>query len=294
MPKKLEPKILLAVRCIVLNDNGETLLLKRSSKRQYNPEKWELPGGILGHGENIEDAVERQVNSETNVIVDPIPGSYFCHSRLVLDEGKYKDHTYVEISMAGNYVAGEVKITEEHTEFKWVPASRALEFDLSLESKKAIVNYVREIRFPLKPYGPQKVPVLLVARALIKNEKNQYLLLKRAREDVYQGQWELPGGKLNNLETLGTHLKREVFEETGLVIEIIEPSIHIYSNIANKGKYVGYTYINITNEAEIISGDVKLNQREHEKFGWFSKEEIFKLDIADYMKLPLTEILMRK
>jgi|SRR3989338_1445443 len=53
---------------IIVNDKGEILLGKRSAHVVY-PLFWSLPGGIIEHGESIEDAIKREVKEELGVDV---------------------------------------------------------------------------------------------------------------------------------------------------------------------------------------------------------------------------------
>jgi len=53
---------------------------------------------------------------------------------------------------------------------------------------------------------------------IITNEKDEVLIGKRIKEP-YKGRWGLPGGKLEENETLLECLKREVKEETGYDIK---------------------------------------------------------------------------
>ena len=55
------------VSAVVVNDNGEILLHKRSDFRA-----WALPSGILDPGENPADAVVREVFEETAVHIQPV------------------------------------------------------------------------------------------------------------------------------------------------------------------------------------------------------------------------------
>lgn len=52
-------------------------------------------------------------------------------------------------------------------------------------------------------------------------EHNRILLVERGREPL-KGCWSLPGGVLETGETLEQGIRREVLEETGLVIEPLE------------------------------------------------------------------------
>ena len=63
-------------------------------------------------------------------------------------------------------------------------------------------------------------PCVVAGKALIRGPQGRILLIGRwvtTCKNV-KGQWELPGGKADPGETADTALRREVKEETGLVI----------------------------------------------------------------------------
>lgn len=60
--------------------------------------------------------------------------------------------------------------------------------------------------------------------AWILNDKKEILFVKRAKtEDFMQGQWELPGGSSDFGEVPKDALKREVKEECGIDVEVLNP-----------------------------------------------------------------------
>ncbi|KJE49264.1 MULTISPECIES: NUDIX hydrolase [Acidiplasma] len=61
-----------------------------------------------------------------------------------------------------------------------------------------------------------RLPKIAVGGIIIKN--NQVLLGKR-RDEPNKNKWAIPGGKVNLNETLEEALKREMHEETGLIIK---------------------------------------------------------------------------
>ncbi len=64
------------------------------------------------------------------------------------------------------------------------------------------------------------VPHYTVTAAVIKNEKDEYLLAQRPPDGLLGGLWEFPGGKLEDGESLPDGLKREIREELAASIEV--------------------------------------------------------------------------
>lgn len=60
--------------------------------------------------------------------------------------------------------------------------------------------------------------LLVVAAALI-NDRNEVLLAQRPPHKPFPGQWEFPGGKLEQDETPETALIRELREELGILVQ---------------------------------------------------------------------------
>ena len=76
------------------------------------------------------------------------------------------------------------------------------------------------------------MPVHIIAGAgIVINEKNEILMIKNHRRG-----WEFPGGQVEVGESVINAVKREIFEETGIEIEIGE----VFCISSNTGKYPGY------------------------------------------------------
>ncbi|MFT4308943.1 MAG: NUDIX hydrolase [Candidatus Woesearchaeota archaeon] len=94
--------------------------------------------------------------------------------------------------------------------------------------------------------------------AYIFNDNNEVLLLQN-----HDNTWGIPGGHLNNKETIEKGLSREVMEETGINIAIIR-LLRLFS----KGKDVIVLYYARTSENKVTVSD------EHNDYSWVSIEEI--------------------
>lgn len=280
----MENKTLIVVRALITDHNNKVLLLKRTSNRNYNPDQWELPGGKLLENEDINIAFERIINDETNIVVTDTGRHHFVNNKFVR-EGKYKGYNYFEITLSTSYVGGTPRFDEkDHCDIIWTSGEKALDLNLSLESKKTIGMYLEKVKSEI----PTKV--IIVSRAII-FEKDKFLILQRAQSEEFPGQWELPGGKLDQFESLNDHIVREVLEETGLVINIDDPFLTVTSIVPKEGRHKGETVLSIINRASIKAGRLSITN-EHQAYKWVTKKECFDYNLAEYIKLPLTEIFL--
>lgn len=121
------------------------------------------------------------------------------------------------------------------------------------------------------------------ALAIIVNDNNQFLLLKRnPNVEMWQpGKWALVGGSVEEGETPEEAVKREIKEETGLDINKFEEKFVIQRNPDSVehifiGKYDGHPF------------DVKLNW-EHISYDWCFPEELKFLNhvpnLVDYINI---------
>jgi 8-oxo-dGTP diphosphatase len=112
----------------------------------------------------------------------------------------------------------------------------------------------------------------VAASGFIRNKNKQILIVKRADDDTYPGQWELPGGGVEFGEEPYKGLKREIGEEVGLDVQIVCPLyVGTFSSQHSKvpTQYVDIVFLcNITGSEE-----VKLSH-EHSAYRWISFEDV--------------------
>ena len=107
--------------------------------------------------------------------------------------------------------------------------------------------------------------VAAVIKAANKNGETIIFATKRGYGE-FKGGWEFPGGKIEDGETSGEALKREIMEELDTQIEVGE--------LIDTIEY-DYPAFHLSMDcfwAEIISGDLVL--KEHEDARWLTKDEI--------------------
>jgi len=108
-----------------------------------------------------------------------------------------------------------------------------------------------------------------VAAVVIPNiEGNRFLVAKR--ED--NGEWEFPGGKQEENETLLRTAEREIKEKLGLKIEA--------EKIAEQYSYRGGGYDIIPVLAEIVEEDYEIELVDHTDYIWIRPEKVGELEIS--------------
>ena len=132
------PRVVLVNRCIVFNKAGKFLLIKRSQDNYYASGMWEFPGGKLDEGQDLSQALEREVLEETGLFILPTTRIAFTESSII-SVGKYKGLPYVVIVGIGKMIGGKFKLSDEHVDYKWVTTKEAYDMPIKDEIRKALI-----------------------------------------------------------------------------------------------------------------------------------------------------------
>lgn len=143
-------------------------------------------------------------------------------------------------------------------------------------------------------YGPRlskQGKIRLGCSAAILHEDGRVLLTRRTDN----GQWCLPGGRMESGESAAEACEREVFEETGLNVRV-KRLVGIYSHPdqlvvypdGNKAHVVALHF-----EAEITGGELGLSN-ETTDFGYFTLEEIEALEMLGRHKERIIDTLEKR
>lgn len=125
---------------------------------------------------------------------------------------------------------------------------------------------------------------ILICGLLHKN--NKILTTKRAMtKKMFQGEWEISGGHLEENETHEQCLVREFKEELGIDIEVGKLA-HKYSFISNNQDYVEYDYLATMKDE---SQKIVLDLTENSEYKW-----IFKNEVEKYFKDSLEKPAVQK
>jgi 8-oxo-dGTP diphosphatase len=113
----------LSVKALVRDNSGRFLVLQRSAASKNHPGQWDFPGGKIDPGESFDVALVREVKEETGLAVtlDRVLGA---------GQSEMTDRTIAYLFMEAHAENLEVRISDEHDSFSWLPADQLAEAGL--------------------------------------------------------------------------------------------------------------------------------------------------------------------
>ncbi len=107
-----------SLKGIVYNPKDKTFLLVNDAATETefykNAGPWEFPGGRIQEEEELEVALKREIGEEIGNVQFENKGVVDCSYRL------FADKPWIDIYHLLYYVEGEIKISNEHVEYRWV------------------------------------------------------------------------------------------------------------------------------------------------------------------------------
>ena len=92
-------------KVVLIDDNDQILILKRSEDLEKFAGEWDLPGGHTDDDESDITALKREVKEETGLDI--------TRPKEILQKGRIKFYKTRQYS-------GIIELSGEHTEYKWV------------------------------------------------------------------------------------------------------------------------------------------------------------------------------
>ncbi|MGH7948869.1 MAG: NUDIX domain-containing protein [Candidatus Binataceae bacterium] len=124
----------------VIASRGRMLVLRRAAPMTYKPGAWDLPGGHLALGEDVEECLAREIKEETSLDVSV---------ERLLCVHKTPSEPYVQAIYACRLSVYQRVILrpDEHEESRWVTLEELGAFELipylSTILQRRILDYVR-------------------------------------------------------------------------------------------------------------------------------------------------------
>lgn len=141
LPK--DKTFLISAKGLIFNELGQLLLL-RMGGRDHNQDvhyKWDIPGGLIEIYENVSHALIREVEEECGLKAEI--GKLLAVNDVLVEGFKFKngDIKDVRIFVLGFYCTcldENIKLSEEHEEYKWVDINDFGDWDLIPNAKGLI------------------------------------------------------------------------------------------------------------------------------------------------------------
>jgi 8-oxo-dGTP diphosphatase len=130
-------KFYVALKAIVVKNN-ELLAIKRSDAEEVYTNLWDIPGGRMNFGEDPQYCLKREVKEETGIDID-IVRPYNVWSFKPDERSQVVGITFECI-----YRRGDVTLSHEHSEYKWIDPDEFQHLDADDNLKKEIAKYSEE------------------------------------------------------------------------------------------------------------------------------------------------------
>lgn len=115
------------------------------------------------------------------------------------------------------------------------------------------------------------------------------LVVQRASDDdSYPNLWELPSGKKEPMELVTESVVREVKEEVGLEVKVLDVVATFNFVVEKPEETRDFTQLIFAVE-ETVKNEVKLSQ-EHQDFKWITKGELDSLNISKETKEAISKV----
>ncbi|MCL2199831.1 MAG: NUDIX hydrolase [Defluviitaleaceae bacterium] len=117
------PTHIVAVGGVVENNNGEILLVRQRDSHDKSDPAWVCPGGQVENGENLLEALVREIKEESGANVE-VNKLHWIGSNTGSHESAYGRAatvpTKVILDFTCTYVDGELTTSDETSEVRWV------------------------------------------------------------------------------------------------------------------------------------------------------------------------------
>jgi len=111
-------KIAVGAHGTIIKPDGKILITKRTAHDDYMPGCWDLPGGGVEFGEDVEAALIREFKEEVNLTIEDVKPVF-----VYTDLSKIEDWEVqmVQIVFVASKYSGSIELDlNEHDEYAWI------------------------------------------------------------------------------------------------------------------------------------------------------------------------------
>lgn len=125
---KIIPDVRLIQKCLLVDSTSQVLVLRRGVKDHSRGAKWDFPGGGYELGEDVDESLRREVQEEAGLTLLSHQPLYFGN-QINAQDGLYQGDNVFAVCHLSRQWEGEVTLSDEHQEFRWVTPEEALSLD---------------------------------------------------------------------------------------------------------------------------------------------------------------------
>ena len=257
----------IAVKGIIRRGDGKILIVKRSNQDNFMPGIWETVGGGVQDDASPQLALKREIKEETGLKVKV--GEPFNVFTFKNDKSEVK----IGITFVCDYTDGEIKLSGEHSDFRWIDSNDVKHYHSIQLLYDEIVSYANK-------YNSSYERFIISQKAVIIRGNKCFI----AEINKRPGVWDLPGGRIDRREDSVVAFRRELKEETGISDFKILASYDCDTWLSPAGAAVYGTVSLIKTDDEIVLS------KEHTEGRWITEGEI---DDYDYI-WPVMRRMIKK
>lgn len=118
-------------KVLIRNDKGKILTIRRTKTAPRRPLTWDFPGGVVEWGEDPKDTAVREAREETGQVVQNLK---VLEVGTLVERGEYA----VTVFYTADMMRGEVSLSYEHDQFRWVTKEEFQELDAPSQFKMVV------------------------------------------------------------------------------------------------------------------------------------------------------------
>ena len=134
---KEEKDIDVIAKVVVFNEENKVLVLRRGETAEKYANYWDLPGGHLQEGEDLEQGATRETKEEVGLDI-----------KNLKKVGKYKKR--IHFFTTKNYSGTPLEDMPEHSEKRWVSSEELAELEFPPGGKEAIYAAIEQNNKPIQ------------------------------------------------------------------------------------------------------------------------------------------------
>lgn len=123
----------------VVHENGRVLVVTRSHADDFLPGIDELPSGGVDAGESLADGLNRELQEEIGFPADCMDDGFLATFDYLTGSGRTARQFTVSVPCQGR----EVRLSEEHSEYRWVAATELEAVSLTPKTRSVVAAWFK-------------------------------------------------------------------------------------------------------------------------------------------------------